>query len=387
MFKLATSRINAIDASEAPKNTVRITATTAFSPVLTNIQNLLIGAGADVTAGVIEYDDEIYQRSSIKGSITVEAGATLDLNKMMTKPENKLTLTGDISGTGTIKIPAGESSVTAAQVDGVTFEIQNTTARDQVIADHQYINPPGATYRLTSLNPENDITYENGQAVLKSEPQPDKVATLLVVDVDHPDSEANPLVSLLAPYTEPFTAEAYYPQIVDDLKNNPAYVLMTGPDHAPQVNNGDNAPSIRWTAKKVAHLIFPGDTKVRFTVTTTDQGQTVSYTIDEGPADATKKYQINGQDVELGTAVTLEPGQYFTDITVTEVDAPKPKPTQTVLKVVDVQGPAHEFFHVDLPSYTEPFTPADHFKHLLEKLNAQGSEHNQLYYDRGTQCA
>lgn len=77
--------------------------------------------------------------------------------------------------------------------------------------------------------------------------------------------------------------------------------------------------SIVWKAKKAGKLVMPaGKPAQAFTVTTTNSGQTVSYTVPNPPTG--KEYRIGGKAVTPGQSVTLEGDARFAVVVVEEVN-------------------------------------------------------------------
>lgn len=364
VLKVATPHFKTIDATEAANNTVTISTTERLAPiVMKNIKDLNLGAGVTLRPDVKNIssidDDDLVERSTITGNINVAQGAVLDLTVLMHDPKTLALPTTNISGTGKVLIPSGGSSLSLAGANGVTFEIQNVGDNNHVVAGHQYILPRATSYTLSAKNPEEGITYDNGQAVAQQTPPPAPQKTLSL-EIFKVTDKATAAISVdIDPFNDK-APEEFLAEVKAELQKKPElarFIVLKGGEHKPVRDVTERKDTIKWYIQEAGKVVITGDPAgskdVPFDVAWNEAGteQVVTYTLGTPPQ--THVYKNTGVIVANPTApVTVPQAQFFSSIPVTL------EPRTSTLAVVPEEDPTRTLMAVDEAAYAAPYTPA-----------------------------
>lgn len=353
VLKVATPHFKTIDATEAANNTVTISTTERLAPiVMKNIKDLNLGAGVTLRPDVKNIssidDDDLVERSTITGNINVAQGAVLDLTVLMHDPKTLALPTTNISGTGKVLIPSGGSSLTLAGANGVTFEIQNVGDNNHVVAGHQYILPRATSYTLSAKNPEEGITYDNGQAVAQQTPPPAPQKTLSL-EIFKVTDKATAAISVdIDPFNDK-APEEFLAEVKAELQKKPElarFIVLKGGEHKPVRDVTERKDTIKWYIQEAGKVVITGDPAgskdVPFDVAWNEAGteQVVTYTLGTPPQ--THVYKNTGVIVANPTApVTVPQAHFFSSIPVTL------EPRTSTLAVVPEEDPTRTLMAVD----------------------------------------
>lgn len=371
VLHLVTRNVREIDATGSPNNTVNITATgTELSPIMKEIHNLHVGPNVRLTPEVIEgVDDDFLAVSSIRDTITVAQDATLDLVNVIKGSNNRLTLSGEVTGPGTIKIAGGESTFQARDINGPTFEIVDDRREDTVITDHQYILPAADTYTLRAKNNDNNLVFVNGQAKAPA-PQPTTVGIRLI-NRDPSQQDQTPE----APQPVPFESENaadYTDNLSEWLTAHPDYILLTDEAHAPRYMKLQGVPTVEMTVGRLGTLTVVDGTERRTTTFSVDPAsKEVSYTLPAAPAG--RLYTINDQVIAHPTQkVVLTDDARFTDVEITLI------PRTSQLSVIDSDSTS-PVVSISEATYTQPYTGESKKAVVLAELAKQSDSEKKRY--------